>query len=144
MRKSRSKITWASSDDVVPKPNIVMASKVSAYTAEASSCLSCSSSAISSARSLRYINRARSGKMLGLLKRNQVQHPKQKHVVGSAYMRRRAEAILKLLSGGDSSEVRIRQLLGDSPDTSKALRMYYLSPSLSVFLRNRTSIDSRS
>ncbi|KAK9290911.1 hypothetical protein L1049_009090 [Liquidambar formosana] len=47
---------------------------------------------------------------------------KRKHV-GSAHMRRRAEAILRLLSGGCSSEVRIRQVLGDSPDTSKALRM---------------------
>ncbi|XP_028774460.1 uncharacterized protein LOC114731458 [Neltuma alba] len=61
--------------------------------------------------------------MLGMLKRNHAQHAKQKHVTSSTYMRRRAEAILKLLSGGDSSEVRIRQLLGDSPDTSKALRM---------------------
>ncbi|KAF7819029.1 putative serine-rich protein C1E8.05 [Senna tora] len=123
VRKSRSKIIWASSDDV-PKPNTAMAStKVSTCTAEASSCLSSSSSAISSARSLRYINRARRGKMLGMVKRNQAPHANKKHVVDSAYMRRRAEAIVKLLSGGESSEVRIRQLLGDSPDTSKALRM---------------------
>ncbi|XP_054803708.1 uncharacterized protein LOC129306919 [Prosopis cineraria] len=121
-RKSRSKITWVSNDDL-PKPNTSMASKLSDYTADASSCLSSGSSGTSSARSLRYINRTKRGKMVGMLKRNHAQHAKQKHVAGSAYMRRRAEAILKLLSGGDSSEVRIRQLLGDSPDTSKALRM---------------------
>nr|XP_025886244.1 uncharacterized protein LOC112941257 [Solanum lycopersicum] len=45
-------------------------------------------------------------------------------VIFSAHMRRRAEAILKVLSShGCASEVRIRQLLGDSPDTSKALRI---------------------
>ena len=49
--------------------------------------------------------------------------------LGSAHIRRRAEAILSLLSGGCSSEIRIRQVLGDNPDTSKALRMYF--PSLS-------------
>lgn len=42
---------------------------------------------------------------------------------GSSYMRRQAEKILDFLSRGSSSEVRIRQVLGDSPDTSKALRM---------------------
>lgn len=49
--------------------------------------------------------------------------------LGSVHMRRRGEAILRLLSGGCSTEVRIRRVLGDSPDTSKALRMYF--PSLS-------------
>ncbi|KAL6337447.1 hypothetical protein AAG906_036761 [Vitis piasezkii] len=43
--------------------------------------------------------------------------------LGSVHMRRRGEAILRLLSGGCSTEVRIRRVLGDSPDTSKALRM---------------------
>jgi hypothetical protein len=47
---------------------------------------------------------------------------RRKHV-SSTYMRHRADSILKLLSGGCSSEMKIRQLLGDSPDTSKALRM---------------------
>ena len=46
---------------------------------------------------------------------------------GSTHMRCRAEAILKLLSGGGFFEVNIRRVLGDSPDTSKALRMYSLS-----------------
>ncbi|KAG9457384.1 hypothetical protein H6P81_001892 [Aristolochia fimbriata] len=38
-------------------------------------------------------------------------------------LRRRASAILQLLSSGRSSETRIRRELGDSPDTSKALRL---------------------
>ncbi|VVB06041.1 unnamed protein product [Arabis nemorensis] len=41
----------------------------------------------------------------------------------SSSIRRRAKAILEFLSSVSSSEVRIRQILGDSPDTSKALRM---------------------
>ena len=41
----------------------------------------------------------------------------------SPHMRDRAEAILNLLSGGCCTEAKIRQELGDSPDTSKALRM---------------------
>ncbi|KAH0692776.1 hypothetical protein KY285_019873 [Solanum tuberosum] len=50
--------------------------------------------------------------------------PRKMKVIFSANMRRRAEAILKVLSShGCASEVRIRQLLGDSPDTSKALRI---------------------
>ncbi|KAK4799264.1 hypothetical protein SAY86_024629 [Trapa natans] len=43
--------------------------------------------------------------------------------VGSAHIRRRADAILKFLAKGSASEVKIRQVLGDSPDTSKALRI---------------------
>ncbi|XP_050230597.1 uncharacterized protein LOC126679587 [Mercurialis annua] len=43
---------------------------------------------------------------------------------GSSTMSRKAEAILNMLSsGGGSSEVQIRRALGDTPDTSKALRM---------------------
>ncbi|KAG5609342.1 hypothetical protein H5410_020623 [Solanum commersonii] len=50
--------------------------------------------------------------------------PRKMKVIFSANMQRRAEAILKVLSShGCASEVRIRQLLGDSPDTSKALRI---------------------
>lgn len=42
---------------------------------------------------------------------------------GSRYLSSLAEAILKLLSSGCFAEMRIRQVLGDSPSTSKALRM---------------------
>ncbi|KAM7263461.1 hypothetical protein ACFE04_001144 [Oxalis oulophora] len=41
----------------------------------------------------------------------------------TSQMKRRAESILGLLSNGCFSEVKIRKVLGDSPDTSKALRM---------------------
>ncbi|KAL3533779.1 hypothetical protein ACH5RR_007300 [Cinchona calisaya] len=49
---------------------------------------------------------------------------KRKPVLGSGHMRRRADAILKVLSShGCASEIKIRELLGDSPSTSKALRI---------------------
>ncbi|KAI3906622.1 hypothetical protein MKW98_009530 [Papaver atlanticum] len=45
-------------------------------------------------------------------------------VIPSAYIMRRAEAILKVLSDNTAaSETEIRQVLGDNPTTSKALRM---------------------
>ncbi|MCL7038461.1 hypothetical protein MKW94_028821, partial [Papaver nudicaule] len=50
--------------------------------------------------------------------------PSPKLVIPSAYIIRRAEAILKLLSVRAAiSEVEIRHVLGDNPTTSKALRM---------------------
>ncbi|KAI4330512.1 hypothetical protein MLD38_028797 [Melastoma candidum] len=45
-----------------------------------------------------------------------------KHHIRSTHIGLRAEAILKLLSEGSAHETRIRKELGDSPDTSKALR----------------------
>ncbi|KAF5192791.1 hypothetical protein FRX31_017626 [Thalictrum thalictroides] len=41
----------------------------------------------------------------------------------SPSLRRRAEVIMKFLSADCASEVRIRQVIGNTPDTSKALRM---------------------
>ncbi|PIA45313.1 hypothetical protein AQUCO_01700684v1 [Aquilegia coerulea] len=41
----------------------------------------------------------------------------------SPSLRRRAEVIMKLLSSDCATEVQIRQVIGDTPDTSKALRM---------------------
>ena len=38
-------------------------------------------------------------------------------------LRRRAKAILSFLSGGCYSEAKIRQVLGNTPDTSLALRL---------------------
>ncbi|CAL5356476.1 unnamed protein product [Camellia sinensis] len=46
-----------------------------------------------------------------------------KPLISSASIRHRAEEIMRLLPNDCASEVRIRHLLGDSPDTSKALRM---------------------
>ncbi|XAR68523.1 hypothetical protein NMG60_11003669 [Bertholletia excelsa] len=83
-------------------------------TTEASSSLSSSSTTVSSARSGDRRKAAPAARDLKM---------KPKQPVSSALMRRRAEAIKRLLSNGSASEVRIRQLLGDSPDTSKALRM---------------------
>ena len=71
------------------------------------------SSEYSSAQSRDYVSRA---------KESREEQQKRKHI-GSNHIRRRAEGILNLLSDGCYSEVTIRQLLGDSPDTSKALRM---------------------
>ena len=42
---------------------------------------------------------------------------------GSRYLCILAEALLKLLSSGVFLKMRIHQVLGDSPSTSKALRM---------------------
>ena len=39
------------------------------------------------------------------------------------HMGHKAAAIMRFLADGSASEVMIRQLLGDSPSTSKALRM---------------------
>lgn len=71
-------------------------------------------------------------------------------MIFSAHMRRRAEAILKVLSShGCASEVRIRELLGDSPDTSKALRMsvslppYIGSMNVDIFKGSNNLIFSR-
>ncbi|XVE75613.1 hypothetical protein DITRI_Ditri12bG0107100 [Diplodiscus trichospermus] len=86
-------------------------------TAE-TSCLSSSSSGMSSARSQRKTTKA---------EKKQANKQRLRRSGGSTHMRCRAEAILKLLSGGCFSEVNIRRALGDSPDTSKALRMYSLS-----------------
>lgn len=90
-------------------------------SASASSCLSSgSSSALSSGRSRDAIRRHDHRPLL-----SPVEDSKPKPIIGSGHMRRRAEAILKVLTAhGSVSEVRIRELLGDSPSTSKALRMW--------------------
>ncbi|XP_047156141.1 uncharacterized protein LOC124827184 [Vigna umbellata] len=125
-RKIRSKVTWTSSCSGDRKPNAGeaanMLSPVSA-SGEASSCLSSSSSGISSARSLRYAKRCRGAIVERVTGIGRETAEPSSRPAGSPHLRRRGEAILKLLSCGDSSEVKIRQMLGDSPDTSKALRM---------------------
>ncbi|KAG2403400.1 hypothetical protein LR48_Vigan02g035600 [Vigna angularis] len=125
-RKIRSKVTWTSSCSGDRKPNAGeaanMLSPVSA-SGEVSSCLSSSSSGISSARSLRYAKRCRGAIVERVTGIGRETAEPSSRPAGSPHLRRRGEAILKLLSCGDSSEVKIRQMLGDSPDTSKALRM---------------------
>ncbi|KAG2258558.1 hypothetical protein Bca52824_077852 [Brassica carinata] len=48
---------------------------------------------------------------------------KKKESSRSSSIRRRAKDILEFLSSASASEVQIRQILGNTPDTSKALRM---------------------
>lgn len=118
MRKSRTKIYRSSSCQNISSGKAEATSYGSALI-ETSSCMSGSSSAASSARS-RYEDR-------GSQKLAMVRDDRTRRNIGSTHIRRRAEAILKMLSGGCFSEVRIRQELGDSPDTSKALRMWSFS-----------------
>ncbi|CAA7060590.1 unnamed protein product [Microthlaspi erraticum] len=75
-----------------------------------SSCLSTGSSEVSSIQSRAKL-------------RNQTKKKKEYSTGRSISIRRRAKDILEFLSSASSSEVHIRQILGDSPDTSKALRM---------------------
>lgn len=139
-RKSRSKVMWTSSSCSGDwKPNLDTTVKVSpvSVSGEATSCLSNNSSGITSARSLRYANRSRcTSVMENEMERVTPPPAKQrrsKNYVGTPHLRRRGEAILKFLALGGSSELRIREMLGDSPDTSKALRMWFsLSLSLSL------------
>lgn len=132
MRKRRTKVIW-SSDSEHPEVVLALPATVSSKSESTeASCLSSTSSAASSARSCYEIRS---------MKRNQMEsceNPKRRKVdsgygSGSSYMRRQAEKILDFLSRGSSSEVRIRQVLGDSPDTSKALRMWDLSLCMCFF-----------
>ncbi|GFY98220.1 hypothetical protein Acr_12g0007610 [Actinidia rufa] len=110
VRKTRSKVFRR------PDHQKIYSSKIPAGFSsecawETTSCVSNSSSAA--------ISSARSGGA-----RENARDLKTKPPVNSGLMRRRAEAIKRLLSNnGCASEVRIRQVLGDTPDTSKALRI---------------------
>ncbi|KAF9679638.1 hypothetical protein SADUNF_Sadunf06G0035500 [Salix dunnii] len=115
-RKKRSKVNWSSGHQrtvvVAPPEKAVEAST------ESGSCLSSTSSSASSARNHHM-------KRKGLVMkpaRDDDEEPKRIRS-SSRYLCSLAEAILKLLSSGVFSEMRIRQVLGDSPSTSKALRM---------------------
>ncbi|KAJ8899037.1 hypothetical protein K2173_008866 [Erythroxylum novogranatense] len=103
-RRRRTEVCW--SYDHRKVVDALPIAESSASTSTEGSCLSSSSSARRECMS-------RSG-------RRQVESA---FGSGSVHIRRRAEAIMKLLSRGCFSEVEIRQVLGDSPDTSKALRM---------------------
>ncbi|KAK4838899.1 hypothetical protein QYF36_017411 [Acer negundo] len=115
VRKRRSTM-WQKPETVkppTPPPAKVVCSESASI--DGGSCLSSSTSLYSSARS-QYVREGRRG------------GPRRKNVHGVYggynHIERRADAILKLLSsGGCSSEVKIRRVLGDNPDTSKALRM---------------------
>ncbi|XP_052172294.1 uncharacterized protein LOC127788223 [Diospyros lotus] len=111
VRKSRSKnLLNSDKKNFSCLKSVEFSSASESKSTEASSCLSSSSGAVSSPGS-------------GAGKQPSARGLKRKPPTGSARMGRRADAIMRLLSEGCASEVRIRQLLGDSPDTSKALRM---------------------
>lgn len=115
VRKSRSKLIRISENRNLTSTDDATLSSGSSVSSE-TSCLSSSSSVVTSAPIHRLVTRAE--KRLEMIR-----HEWRKKYVASTHMRRRAEAILSYLSSGCSSEVKIRQVLGDSPDTSKALRM---------------------
>ncbi|CDP19202.1 unnamed protein product [Coffea canephora] len=126
VRKRRSK-NLSISDCQKRTSSRKQASKVessASVSASASSCLSSgSSSVISSAGSSGNVMMKMRGGGRGFVT-PPAKDPKRKPILGSTHMRRRAEAILKVLSShGRASEVKIRELLGDSPSTSKALRI---------------------
>lgn len=110
VRKKRSKSIWISNGKQLktskPEPTSGPASSesVSEITTEASSCLSSSPSVQSFNSETNAADKLRKPVM-------------------PSHMGHRAAAILRVLSNGSASEVKIRQLLGDSPSTSKALRM---------------------
>ncbi|MBA0561854.1 hypothetical protein Golob_018650, partial [Gossypium lobatum] len=110
VKRRRSKICWSSDDRKTSSFKSLISRNMA--TAETTSCLSSSSSGISSARSQPKSTTSKAEKI-----------QRKRRIGGSNHMRCRAEAILKLLSGGCFAEVNIRRMLGDSPDTSKALRM---------------------
>ncbi|KAJ4839663.1 hypothetical protein Tsubulata_048126 [Turnera subulata] len=127
VQRKRSSVRWISPAHRKPTASVPLpAPSASASGGEEgpeSSCLSTSSSAASRAA------RSRAGAQISTSRSLKTSHvvvvQKQRRVAApdSSAVRRKAVAILKLLSKGCCiSEVRIRQLLGDSPDTSKALR----------------------
>ncbi|PON86912.1 hypothetical protein TorRG33x02_172960 [Trema orientale] len=118
LRKSRSKIHKSSNRWKFSSGESSVTSSASGSVSTEVSCLSSATacSADSSARS----RHANFGKEKLSVARDEL-----RRILGggSAHIWRRADSILNMLSDGCYSEVRIRQVLGDSPDTSKALRM---------------------
>nr|TKS09957.1 hypothetical protein D5086_0000090580 [Populus alba] len=109
-RRKRSKVNWISGHQrtvaVAPPEKAVEAST------ESGSCLSSTSSAACA----RNHHMKRKGLMMKPARNDE--EPKRirsRSGSGSRYLSRLAEAILKLLSSGCFAEMRIRQVLGDSP-----------------------------
>ncbi|XP_076907368.1 uncharacterized protein LOC143563786 [Bidens hawaiensis] len=120
VRKSRSKTLWISDSRKIcnTEQKLVSGSTSSSLTTEHPSCLSVGSSSSGS-----WMSKMRRQKSLAQKNKNKNKKPAYL-LFSSAHLHRRCEAILKVLArNGCASEVRIRQLLGDSPDTSKALRI---------------------
>lgn len=105
VRKSRSKNLRISDCRKASSGKLVTVSWGSETKSEASSCLSSTTStSISSAQTCKTTAKNKAA--------------------GTPHLHKRADSIMNLLAHrGGISEIRIRQFLGDSPDTSKALRM---------------------
>ncbi|KFK37019.1 hypothetical protein AALP_AA4G201700 [Arabis alpina] len=108
-KKRRTNVIWSSIDSKATHEFDDNLSKCSNDSKE-ESCLSTGSSEISSR--IRTISHEKPHK-----------DSKKRESHRSSSIRRRAVKIMEFLSTGCSSEVKIRQVLGDSADTSKALRM---------------------
>lgn len=99
VRKKRSKSIYVSSGKKLKSSKPESSEAVSEITTEASSCFSSGSSS------------------------NTAAADKPRKPAMPSHMGHKAAAIMRVLSNGSTSEVIIRQVLGDSPSTSKALRM---------------------
>ncbi|KAK7830483.1 hypothetical protein CFP56_028172 [Quercus suber] len=115
VRKSRSKIQYSSDGRKISSD--ILSTVTSESVSREASCLSSNSSARSQSS---HYGGTTTSKRQGPGPEEMMKKRKR---IGSNHIRRRADAILKFLSAGCFSEVKIRQALGDSPDTSKALRM---------------------
>ncbi|KAL5712185.1 hypothetical protein ACHQM5_014381 [Ranunculus cassubicifolius] len=80
-------------------------------------------SSLSDASSAEDVGEATSRKMPRARKRNSNSANSKRQKTGPNYLLSRGELILQFLAGGCASEARIRQVISDTPDTSKALRM---------------------
>ncbi|KAL1225573.1 hypothetical protein V5N11_019309 [Cardamine amara subsp. amara] len=119
-RKRRSQVIWGSFN-IKPKQSTMnpACDLLSTCSVESKdeSCLSTGSSEVSSIESRITTRNQKSNEKL------RAEGKTMKESSRSISIRRRAKDILEFLSSASSSEVQIRQILGDSPDTSKALRM---------------------
>ncbi|CAG7865832.1 unnamed protein product [Brassica rapa] len=115
-RKRRSQVTWGSFNFV---NSVCDLSTCSVDSKEESSCLSTGSSEVTTTASRSKLRNQKSHERVRV-------EVKKKESSRSSSIRRRAKDILEFLSSASASEVQIRQILGNTPDTSKALRMYAL------------------
>ncbi|CAH8384734.1 unnamed protein product [Eruca vesicaria subsp. sativa] len=112
-RKRRSQVIWGSVCDL---------STFSVDSKEESSCLSTGSSEVSTFASRMNLRKQRSYEKVRVEVKKKKENKNESS--RSSSIRRRAKEILEFLStGSSSSELQIRQVLGNTPDTSKALRM---------------------
>ncbi|MCD7461358.1 hypothetical protein HAX54_045954 [Datura stramonium] len=122
VRRRRSKSLCISDCLKISSGEPKTATSLTTSCTSASSCVSIESAAAGDISTSGVVDGSREASVVLLKEKECV--PRKMKVISSAHMRRRAEAILNVLSShGCASEVRIRQLLGDSPDTSKALRI---------------------